>query len=320
MADLVVPPSGTRSSRSRGQLILIAAFALAAIFLGLAVLVNSAIFTENLATRGENVESTEALDYRYGVTQFTAEVIDFANEHNYSSHATVHENVSDGIQDVSTYTAIQQIEGGTAISLVHVDTTNGTRIFQNDGNSFTNNQSDPDWTLAEDLEHVRAFELTDTSFTGTLSVIVEDGSDEWTADINDTAVTVTRPDGTTTVCSYGSIESVDITGATVNGLPCPALEDTRNGEQMQFATGISGVYDLRFEGGNSVTGDYSLVAEDGTSDGVSDIDSSDYADIGGPGTGPHNTPAVYSITLEVEYETSRLEYETDVIVAPGEPE
>jgi hypothetical protein len=113
MADLATLLSD-RHSHSRGQLILLTAFALGAIFLGLALIANSAIFTENLATRNENVESTDALEYRYSVTQATGEIVAFANEYNHTSHDEITANVEQGIRDMSAYTGIQQVERGDA--------------------------------------------------------------------------------------------------------------------------------------------------------------------------------------------------------------
>ena len=322
MADL-----GHRSrSRSRGQLILVTALALAAIFLGLAVIVNSAIFTENLATRNENVESTEALEYRHSVTQYMGEIVEFANEHNNSQYDYIERNVSDGTADASLYTSIQQAEDGAGLSLEKVGDREGARIFQNDGGTFADNESNPEWTLAEDVEHTRAFELN-ISKPGdfTINVTEMTSSDEWTMEIDtssgsDDNLTVTNPDGDTGTCSFGTIESVDLTGAVVNGSPCPALIDTEDGESLQLRDAFDSEYRIKFENSDKVEGNYSLVVAGSSLDDAGDIRTNrdNYTTVDGPGTGPYVRPAMYSARFELEYETPRVLYETDITVAPGE--
>ena len=325
MANLAALLSRRRECDNRAQLILITAFALAAIFLGLAIIVNSAIFTENLATRSENVESTEALEYRYGVTQFTGDVIEVANENNHTSHDDIRENVSDGILDANDYSGIQQVEGGAAVSLELSETTNGSRIFQNDGSNFTNNESNSTWTLVEEVNNTRAFELEISEFTNSeeFSIIANDTDtpdEDWKLEISADEVTVTRQDvSEPESCTVGTVESVDVTGATVNGQACPALEDSEEGDPMQFAAGIDDEYTIEFKGGDEINGSYSLVIEDGSDGEVSGIDDADYAEIDGPGESPYVVPAMYSATLDLDYETSRVEYQTAVRVAPGEP-
>jgi len=316
MANLAALLSRRRNCSSRAQLILVTAFALAAILLGLAIIVNSAIFTENLATRSENVESTEALEYRQGVTQFTGEVIDFANEHNHTSHETIRDNVTIGIEDTNRYTGVMSSEDGAGLSVTFDDYTDGARIFQDTGDDFANNQSEPDWTLAEDIENTRAFTLNTTEIgPGTFTVVAADSAstDEWRLDIEEDEIEVTHQ-GETESCDY-DVADVDLTSGTVNGETCPALIDTENGEPMQFAAGFD-EYDIRFEDGDVIReGNFSLVVDD---DDVDTIRDDDYAEIDGPGDGPYVRPAMYSARLGLEYETSRVNYETDVFVAPGE--
>lgn len=322
MANLAALLARRRECDSRGQLILITAFALAAIFLGLAIIANSAIFTENLATRSENVEASEALEYRYEVTQFTGGVIEFANENNHSSHEEIRENVEIGVKDLQSYTGIQQIERGAALSLSLVETRNGSRLFQDDGSELTNNTGEPDWTLADGVENTRAFKIDVIEIRDPFTISANDTEtpdEEWTLEISANEVIVTRQGGEEQErCTVDEVESVDITGLTVNGNSCPALEDTEDGEPMQFAAGIDSDYAIEFAGGNNINGSYSLVIEDGSDGEVSGIDDDDYGDVDASGETPYVTPAMYSATLELDYETQRVEYTTEIVVAPGE--
>ena len=313
MADL-----GHRSrSRSRGQLILVTALALAAIFLGLAVIVNSAIFTENLATRNENVESTEALEYRHSVTQYMGEIVEFANEHNNSQYDYIERNVSDGTADASLYTSIQQAEDGVGLSLSFSSYTDGARIFQNDGSTFENNESTTgDWDLATDIDNTRAFEFEITT-PDDFKIIADNGSDTWTLNINASSeeITVDSPSLPPVTCDYTTLKSFDITAGTINESPCPALIDNRDGKSTRLADAFDDDYKIRFEQGTGIQGNYSLVIDN---DNIASIRDSDYAAVDGPGTGPYVRPAMYSARFELEYETPRVLYETDITVAPGE--
>ncbi|MEF8907354.1 MAG: hypothetical protein V5A13_05805, partial [Haloarculaceae archaeon] len=58
------PSSGTDPDRDRGQIILVTAFALAVAFVALSVVINGAIFTQNLATRGDTAGGGDALQQR----------------------------------------------------------------------------------------------------------------------------------------------------------------------------------------------------------------------------------------------------------------
>mgnify|MGYP006287298579 CR=1 FL=1 len=318
MADLSELVGREDGATSRGQLILVSAFALAVIFLALAVVVNSAIFTENLATRSENVESTEALDYRHSIEQSVGDLIGYVNEYNATSDTALRQNLSAETENLTVYTGIQQVERGAAVSLGLLDTTNGTRIFQSSSSEFRNNESDADWTVAESVSNTRAFKIQVTTINNDFTVVANDTSNpssEWRMVLDDDEVTVTR-DGNTSDCEVdGDIESVDVTGATVNGEVCPALIDTKDGDSLQFAAGISGDYAVEFEDSDEIEGNYSLVVDNASTAAIRD---DDYATIGGPGDGPYATPAVYSARVAMDYETPRLEYQTEIVAAPGE--
>jgi hypothetical protein len=315
MADLATLLTRRQECKSRGQLILVTALALAAIFLGLAVIVNSAIFTENLATRSENVESTEALEYRHSVTQYMGEVVAFANENNHSSYSEIEQAVKDGTVDAEFYTSIQQAERGSGLALEYDSYTQGARIFQNDSSGFGNNNSNTPWTLATDIDNTRAFTF-DVDSPGDFLLIADNGSHTWEFEIDDSAdeVIVRNPATTEERCSYTTLESFDITDATVNGSPCPALVDTAAGESMQLRDAFPDDYSIEFQSASGITGNYSLVIDN---DNVGTIRDSDYADSSG-GTSPFVEPAMYSARFDPEYQTARVNYETEVRVAPGE--
>lgn len=311
---------GPDSSASRGQIILITALALAVTFLALAVLINSAIFTENLATRNENVEPNQALEYRHSVEQLVGTIIEDTN-HNHSDYDTIHENVSDGIRDASMYTAMQQIERENAVSVQLQDATEGTRIFQENVSTFESNLSADDWVLAEAIDNTRAFRINATNTdltTDTFTVIANDTTTserDWELRIDEDELVVERSDvADAERCQLGDTPNIDVTDATVDGEPCPALLDNEDGDPLYFAAGIDSPYNITFENGNDIEGTYSLVVDE-TDPGHAD----NYRLLDEPGDGPVNVDALYAATVSLEYETTKFEYETNVWVAPGEP-
>ena len=88
MADLSRGSPGDAGSTEddRGQLVLVAGLALAVVLLALVLLANTAIYTENLATREDGVGERDVLGYR-------ASVVDGE----YDSRTALEANVSDGV-------------------------------------------------------------------------------------------------------------------------------------------------------------------------------------------------------------------------------
>jgi len=88
----------------RGQIILIAALALAVTFIGLALVVNSAIYTQNLASRGEVAGSNDALEMRAMVETNVGQGVTAANRYNHSSQTALETGLRESMGTVSTQT------------------------------------------------------------------------------------------------------------------------------------------------------------------------------------------------------------------------
>lgn len=85
MADVTVPerwtPNEGRPDRERGQLVLLSGLLLATSLVALVLILNSAIYTENLATRNDGVPATDAIEYRENARQGAAGAIEHVNRH-----------------------------------------------------------------------------------------------------------------------------------------------------------------------------------------------------------------------------------------------
>lgn len=304
-------PFGSREggARDRAQLILITGFIVAVVLIALAVVMNSAIYTENLATRSESSGATDASAYQRAVEQGALEAFRYANQvngtTNTSSYAGMERNVTQAVTAVSDIAARQQITRGHIPNVTVVSSTRGTRIYEN-GSDFTDENSNDDWTVAAGITEVRAFRMkVDQSSLeepgdGAFRVVADfTAGGNWSLNITDSGTSATvgvSSGGTYETCSGTSGSFwVNVTEGTVAGEECDALD---------FETVVGNNHALQFENGSAATGEFSVVVpeEDGDLSGLA----------------PNEQQILYATTLELVYRTPELDYRTKIEVAPGE--
>lgn len=325
--------SPQESRRDRAQLFLVTAIGLAVTFVALALILNTAIFTENLATRGSDTAgASDASQYRTAAVNGVEGVLTHVNTHNNSSHTALHANLSTGITYWSNSTARLYAVDGRSVN-ISGDTTNGTRIIQDNARNFTNEANNDNWILADDADNSRNFWInasrdelntsdqssvtSDTVF----SVIFDDANgDNWRVyiyrnadDTNEVNVTVEEPTlGITGSCSFaGDHVIVNITAGTIGNDNCSPLS---------FISGLPTPYEIRYEdatfsagsGGDTGEGTYELIVADTT------VPASNFHD-DDAGESPYTTPAIYAVTLDIRYEAPDLYYNSSARIAPGEP-
>lgn len=309
----------------RGQLILVAAFALAVTFVALALVVNSAIYTENLASRGEGGASGDALDGRQAVEAQLGNLMSTMNVHRTTSFSDQVAGMDRAIDNTTRILGTQEAANGRYVGLTSLGHEEGTRIADNTtgGSTFVGSSGVQQWTVAR-TSATRAFVMnvsrssvtggTDT-FGGTrgdeFEVNVTDGSDVWLLNLTDRADTFTvgvaTPSGSATCVASGTSDTVevDLTQGTVGDRDCRALS---------FGEGVSGTYDIEFNNSDEVVGNYSLVVD---RDGYSNAELQSGPTVGDPDD-PYARVALYSSTVRYRYDAPTIHYETDVRVAPGE--
>ena len=308
----------------RGQLLLVGAFILAAAFVVLALVVNSAIFTENLATRDDVPGSQDALEYRDEVRRGVGDIIRDTN-HNNSRTAS---DAQGSIEQLGAVAGIDQAVRNRVVSVSHVSTQPGIKIAQDQPRELTNNASSDDWTLATDVNRTRNVRLNVTDFnSGTVEFVVNGTSDEWVMSISETGagtdaeVTVSTPGGTTSSCVRENTDTifVDVTAGTVDGEPCPALSRLSDGTEMQFGAGVDPGYNISIRNGDAVEGMYSMILEDVGGAGAFDpLGGNNYGSAPDEPYYLTGSGVVYSITVHYEFYTPQVGFETDVRAAPGE--
>lgn len=311
--------------RDRGQIILIAAFALAITFVAIALVVNSAIFTENLATRSDQSDGSYVLQTRHEVEQNVGDVVEYANRNNLSA---LNESIINSVQNITTQSGLANAQRGRVVSVnVTEDSQNaGERIIQNSSanREYRSSSRNGDWKLASSVDGIRAvhFNVTDkgklsTSEESAFHFVLDGTSRNWNMTIykdapssDDMKVTVTNG-STSATCTREVTKSffeIDVTRGQFAGSPCHALSYS-NGDRMWIDGRLSN-YEVRFTNGSQIAGNYSMVI-DGDS-----LDSSFNSTSGPP---PHNLDAIYGLKVNYTFETADVTYNTSVRVAPGEP-
>ena len=328
MADVSLPRLRGRETadpdEDRAQIILITGLTLAVLFVAVVLLLNTVIYTENLATRGADAGGAEAIEFRDGVTEDLAGILH--REHRNASDGAVFTEFNESAKTYArTVADLRARDGVIADVRVRGSTVeDGYFIAQNETESGFRNMTAPDstaadWTVAGNATRTRNYRLTvdpaslSESTSGAFTVVADGttgGTNEtWSATLTNSTggnLTVTvenatgmtnetfapRPDGDHTV---------DLTAGTVNGEPFDALywaEDVQTGGDE---------YDIRYENGDAAEGTYHLVVDD--RDGGADADRS---------SRPYVAEAVYAVEVEVLHRTPELTYGDAIRLAPGE--
>ncbi|WP_224269568.1 DUF7261 family protein [Haloprofundus salinisoli] len=296
--------------RDRAQLFLVGALSLAVVFVALSLILNSAIYTENLATRSTDAAGGAAvLDTRADVEAGVAGLIEYENRNRASVDPTAVEN---GVAELNSQVGNYSVRNGRAVRVSYVSRTDGTAAEQStEGNFFADGTTTADWSVATNVDGLRAFEqrvqigslATEsgdpfaTEFVGggdTHRVrLLRVGDDDLRVEVTTLSGEVEETERCALYDGASVDESVtvDLTSATVGGEPCPALEFFDE----------SAIYDVSYENGDAVSGTYRFVVDEGSVQAV-----------------PNSKEVVYAVTVDLAYYSSNLDYETTLRVAPGE--
>jgi hypothetical protein len=148
--------------------------------------------------------------------------------------------------------------------------------------------------LNDSFDHLWNVSIADAG-SGDVNIVVETPTDQ---------ASCTRSVGT------DSFE-IAVTDGTVGGEPCPALTRLSDGTELFFGTGINSTFDIEFQNATAIEGTYSLVI------GQSGTQHTDLPE-GSTAVEPYWTDALYSVTSDYSYHTTRVSYETVIRIAPEE--
>jgi hypothetical protein len=314
MADLVVPDG----DRSRGQLLLVTGFALAIIIVALVLLLNTAIYSQNLATRGTDVGADEALSYRSTVEGSLWPAIETTahNDDAAPDRADVEENVTDRVDRFAATASRPYVTHGASADVAVVGVTDGTRLRQTDpGRTVTSSSNLHNWTMVDSTAHVRRFEL---NTTGGLESTADPQNESFRVDVlgsggNRWSVYVYDDSGATLAVENGTFHD-DVCGDVITGPPRVNLAaDTVNGvdcDAMSFAENLSPPYEITVVYGNRTEGTYDGIVR-GTSVPGSRFDS--------PPNSPYTVPVVFAVETRITYRSASLDYRVERAFGPGSP-
>ena len=315
------PAADADADEERAQIILITGLTLAVLFVAVVLLLNTVIYTENLATRGTDAGGAEAVDFRDATVDDLAAIMD--REHrNESGAGGVSDDFAASAETYAATVAELRARDGAVADVDVAVTETGYFVAQNETASGFRAMRSPggaaDWTVAANATRTRNFRLTvdPASLSGSDPfTIAADGTavgtgGTWTLTLaagtgDELDLTVENASGPPVSATFApgpdGNHTVDVTAGTVNGVPFDALVWA---EGVQTGTDP---YDLRLENGGSAAGTYALV-----------VDDRDGGASPGRPSRPYVADAVYSAEVEVTYRTPELTYGDVVRLAPGE--
>jgi cytoskeletal protein RodZ len=326
MADVRRPPPcpGSAGERrdDRGQLFLVGALSLGVLFVGFALLLNTAIFTENLATRNTDPGTDPSISYRSAAATAAEEIMvrENANNTDDQTPSTMVDRYERSVAAWGDSTGIHATRRARFVDMTVDSTRAGTRFEQTNVNrNFTNaSGTTTDWDLADDRD-VRDVQFTvenaslaaTPSGAFTLELESTDSSKVWNVSIyraSATEVGVEMRNEThteTCVATVGSHAVVDVSGGVINDTACPELVQTLD-------LGGEGV-DVEFEDGDEAVGTFSLIVSDGANPSTDD----DIVDNEADGS-PFVSAVIYSADVTITYQSRDVYYRTLVDLDPPE--
>lgn len=307
----------TRRS-DRGQLLILSAFALGVLFVALALILNSAIFTENLASRGETTGGNNVVKFQDDLDRGVGVVL--AHENRFiDNHPDIEDRINTSVSELDDALTDSNVVVGSGSRVSVRRLTRGALINQTDiSRDFVDASGTADWAVVEDVNQTRSFTMTvtqsDVSETCTILsdcfvLDISNGTTSWQLSMGRDAatdeVTVQVDNGTIGSCTADSTTfDVNITDGTVAGKNCQALS---------VADGPNTSYDIDIRNGDQAGGTYSLVVDNTT---VATSPPAHFSSSGDPSV----TPALYDVVVDYEYQAARVEYDSTLQIAPGEPD
>jgi hypothetical protein len=328
-----------RGSDDRGQLFLVGALALAVLFVGFALLLNTAIYTENLATRNTDPGTDPSISYRAAAEDAAREVMIRENANNTAetdfTFLEVRQRYDRDVGNWSDGVGIHAARRARVanMSLDDGSAVHGTRIEQtNDTRPFTNRSGTATWEVIEDVA-VRDVRVTvdrdslapsnttaldnspfhveiEESTTGdSYRVYLYDDIDTGGDDVTVAVANATDIEQ----CTYtgGATATIDVSNGSINGTACDAFEllDLTDSEVD------SENLEVEFVNGDNAVGTYELTVSTGVAFGT----GTNFYDNGGTGAGegsPFLSAVIYEADVVVTYESTDVYYRTTVAIDP----
>ena len=310
--------------RDRGQLLVIIALVLGMVFVALAIVVNAAIFTENLATR-ETVDSERAASFTGDVERAIEVRYTRTNTNGFHTASDARETFNDTFRTWTDQRSnVSATEGG--FYGANWTTHAGWRLDQSTDDSFApaDDRDATDWTLAPTVRNISAFELDvtrehlhDVADDDAFHVLLTDGTDTWKVFVyqdGGSDIVVSADDPTTAPqCTRTTDRAViNVSNGSVAGRGCDALD---------LPASLDGTLEVEFrnvqaaDGTERVKGTYTVVVNG--SDAVVTDTEGEPTKFNRSGEAPPTAAAVvYAVNYTTTYERADVEHHRDGRYAP----
>lgn len=313
----------------RGQLLLVGAVVLATVILGLAIVTNSVLFTENTGSGEVGVESAVVDEFDYEVQRSTQSLLlQLNHDERNVSWSDLNATIRTNVHNYSNLLARSYATAGT----VHVDASyaqtihNGTRIVQRVDRSFTYNESHSplvvsdraDWTLVQPSDRADIgwlalnVDLRNTSGQQA-ALVLHNGSESLTYQFNRSK----DGQGSNLSVSVDSSWAGELTQTECQSVGGRVLVDIREGhgffDDCTFTTfdRLTGPYDIEITDGDELTGQYELVVNQTWHDNGNVIESAvgPYPDCSASGIQPPCvSPVVWTGQVDLSYRSTTATY------------
>jgi len=298
---------------NRGQLLLVGAVVIAVSLLGLALVLNSTIYTQNTnpgATIEEMREVNQQLEVvRTDVTRIGERLTQrdgYVDIHELNATLAFYAEKK-AEQIVNRRPAYLTVEFNESAS-----DSERAALRQAEHSPIVSKTNDRNWTLVTDTEFNDStpFEVTvepQSTSRSTTFVVEGDDGDRWrlsiTEDPSDAVeVDVTYANGTTDSTSVsGSSARVNVTGGTVNGT-----------QRFAFAPGVDAPYDLRVENGHRAIGTYIIGVDES-----SNVETGNFHTEPRDGQ-PYVSQEVTTAVIQFQYVSDEMSAESRIRVQLGE--
>jgi len=312
MADVMASFDG---ESDRGQLLLVTALTLAVMLVTVALLLNTAIFTENVATRDTTADGSEAIELRGEAVDAVGGVIETENRVGSGDP----DNVEAAVDAMGPLVDRERARHGTVATLrvnESAPTTPGSLLRWNEsGGPRAFDDHGSNWTFVDDLDNARGVRVEiDPSTLNATNAASSDDDAMGVRFINDTSDNVT-------FYLYEDGSTLSIAEAVDGGTPTRQCSIEHNGTTAvdftasQLSTNGSATDCFRGLWPPDSPDEIEFVNvgdEEGTAEATVESGTTPIGDV-------DDDSAVYAATVDITYQSQDLTFETTVRVAPGEP-
>ena len=334
----------TDETSDRGQILVIVGLLIAVIFVALALVLNAAIFAENLSTR-ETADSEKPSAYAADTGSTVADVYNRTNDNDTRKAVYANTSFNESLETWADSRSDTAAENG-ALFVADWTTHVGWRLEQDEDRSFTpaDNPGATAWDLSDgaNVHNVSTFEMR----VSRMSLFNATGDAGRTVDeafrlvVTDESGTVWEmylfEDGTETILYVGNPSGATVVSDLIGSNSCettadPATVDLRAGTlagsscgPLTFADGLSGELTVRYEnvqngsdGTERVNGTYTLVVNGSDAVATNTTDHPERFNVSGK-MPPTATAVVYAVRYDTRYQRKEVVHDVEGWHSPRE--